>query len=139
VTVLPSQDDGSVLLRTEYSDESAWQSALRAATTPHPQPDGWVFEAHLTPYEDKALAGKPPEVIASLPSGGYLSFAFIADGRTMADHTFVVLDLAEERGRWFRCTAEAVQAIENNLSLANMDFYEFADAADPDGVFRDLA
>jgi hypothetical protein len=26
--------------------------------------------------------------------------------------------------------------IENNLSLANMDFEEFAEAVDPDGVFR---
>jgi hypothetical protein len=29
-----------------------------------------------------------------------------------------------------------VQAIENNLSIANMDFFEFADSADADGVFR---
>jgi hypothetical protein len=26
--------------------------------------------------------------------------------------------------------------VGNNLSLANMDFHEFADNADPDGVFR---
>jgi hypothetical protein len=25
--------------------------------------------------------------------------------------------------------------VENNLSLANMDFAEFADATDPDGIF----
>ena len=30
-----------------------------------------------------------------------------------------------------------VQAIENNLSIANMDFTEFADALDEDGVFED--
>lgn len=28
--------------------------------------------------------------------------------------------------------------IENNLSIANMDFDEFADAVDEDGVFRDF-
>jgi hypothetical protein len=28
--------------------------------------------------------------------------------------------------------------VENNLSLANMDFDEFADAVDADGVFRGL-
>ena len=29
-----------------------------------------------------------------------------------------------------------VWSIENNLSIANMDFFEFADRTDPDGVFR---
>jgi hypothetical protein len=26
--------------------------------------------------------------------------------------------------------------VENNLSIANMDYSEFADEVDPDGVFR---
>jgi hypothetical protein len=26
--------------------------------------------------------------------------------------------------------------VENNLSLVNMDFVEFAESVDPDGVFR---
>jgi hypothetical protein len=29
-----------------------------------------------------------------------------------------------------------IQSIENNLSLANMDFAEFTDSADRDGVLR---
>jgi hypothetical protein len=29
-----------------------------------------------------------------------------------------------------------IQSIENNLSLANMDFEEFAESADKDGIFR---
>jgi hypothetical protein len=29
-------------------------------------------------------------------------------------------------------------SIDNNLSLGNMDYQEFADAADDDGVFRGL-
>ncbi|MFC8848558.1 MULTISPECIES: DUF6924 domain-containing protein [unclassified Micromonospora] len=36
----------------------------------------------------------------------------------------------------FRTLPRQVQAIENNLSLGNMDFVEFARAAGPDGVFR---
>ncbi|GAA2725940.1 MULTISPECIES: hypothetical protein [Streptomyces] len=35
-------------------------------------------------------------------------------------------------------TPGALWSIENNLSLSNMDFDEFVDAADEDGVFRDL-
>jgi hypothetical protein len=30
----------------------------------------------------------------------------------------------------------AIQSIQNNLSIANMDFEEFANSVDDDGVFR---
>jgi hypothetical protein len=41
-----------------------------------------------------------------------------------------------EPGREFRAVPRAVQAIENNVSLANMDFDDFANAVDDDGIFR---
>ncbi|MBT0992820.1 hypothetical protein KIN34_00750 [Cellulomonas sp. DKR-3] len=77
-----------------------------------------------------------PEDLAGLDRSGDLSYAFVADAQTMVDSTFVVLSLGAENGRWFRCTAAAVYAIETNLSVANMDFFEFADSAGEDGVFR---
>jgi hypothetical protein len=55
---------------------------------------------------------------------------------TQAEHPFLVLDLLDERGRSFRALPREIQAIENNLSIANMDFSEFADSAGSDGVFR---
>lgn len=136
MTTLPPGDNGTVVLRTDFSDERAWKAALDDATTPHPQPDGDAFQALLVTFEDRAIAGWGPEVIAGLPTDGYAAYLFIADARTMLDHTFVVVDLGEERGRWFRCSAGAVQVIENNLSMANMDFSEFADGVGADGVFR---
>ncbi|HLF89873.1 MAG TPA: hypothetical protein VI451_13065 [Anaerolineales bacterium] len=42
----------------------------------------------------------------------------------------------EEYGREFRAIPSQIQGIENNLSIANMDFEEFADSVDEDGVFR---
>ena len=50
--------------------------------------------------------------------------------------TLLVVDRLHERGRWFRVTLEEAWAVENNLSLFNMDFFEFASAVDDDGVFR---
>jgi hypothetical protein len=47
-----------------------------------------------------------------------------------------VVDLHRQRGRTFRAIPSQIRAIENNLSLANMDFAEFADNAGADGVFR---
>jgi hypothetical protein len=48
----------------------------------------------------------------------------------------LVIDLWEERGRGLRVVVEELWSIENNLSISNMDFVEFADAAGEDGVFR---
>jgi len=39
-------------------------------------------------------------------------------------------------GRVFRCAIPEIASIEANLSIANMDYHEFADNTDPDGVFR---
>ena len=47
-----------------------------------------------------------------------------------------MVDLWREPGREFRAVPAAVQAVENNLSIANMDFAEFAGAVDEDGIFR---
>jgi len=48
----------------------------------------------------------------------------------------LVIDLYDERGRTFRAIPSTIQAIENNLSIANMDFLDFADRVYSDGVFR---
>jgi hypothetical protein len=53
----------------------------------------------------------------------------------------LVLDLNEyneQVGRTFRAVPRQVEPITVNLALANMSFFEFADSADPDGVFRDF-
>lgn len=42
-------------------------------------------------------------------------------------------------GRTFRIIPSEMWGIENNLSIANMDFRDFADSADADGVFRGFA
>jgi hypothetical protein len=65
----------------------------------------------------------------------------------LADPSVVYVDLSvteedeaefgDEYGRSFRCVVGEIAAIESNLSIANMDFTEFADYADSHGgVFR---
>ena len=55
---------------------------------------------------------------------------------THAEHLLLVLDLLAVPGRTFRAPPSQIQSIENNLSLPNMDFEEFAEATDEEGVFR---
>ena len=52
------------------------------------------------------------------------------------DITVVYVDLYDDPGRSFRCAASEIAFIESNLSIANMDFEEFADSVDGDGVYR---
>ena len=55
---------------------------------------------------------------------------------THPEFPILVVDLYASRGREFRALPTQVQAIQNNLSIANMDFADFAEAVDADGIFR---
>jgi hypothetical protein len=55
------------------------------------------------------------------------------------EHPVLALDLYSDPGRTLRVIPSEMWGVENNLSLANMDFEEFADAVDKDGVFRGFA
>ncbi|GEM_PF-642031 len=140
---LPESDGMSTLLvRTDYSDDSAWQAAVDAVTAVHDSADDESFGALMQVVEAPELDGLTPEDLALLPRAGYLSLLAVADARTMIDHTIVFVDLSEHNeqvGRTFRAVPREVEPITVNLALANMDFFDFADAADPDGVFRGFA
>ncbi|OQR59670.1 hypothetical protein B6E66_33820 [Streptomyces maremycinicus] len=55
---------------------------------------------------------------------------------TSAELPVLVVYLRSERVRCVRVAAAALWSIENNLAEANMDFQDFADGVDDDGVFR---
>ena len=63
---------------------------------------------------------------------------FVVDNITIAheEQPVAVLDLWHQPGRTFRVIPSQMWSIENNLSISNMDFFEFADAVDDDGIFR---
>ena len=66
------------------------------------------------------------------------AFAFIVDqfAMTQAEHPILVVDLAGALAKIFRVIPAAAGEVASNLSIANMDFEEFAQAAGADGVFR---
>jgi Domain of unknown function (DUF6924) len=125
----------AVVLRTDFSDEPAWRTActeMMAETV-----EG--FRAYVDIVEDPAFDGFGiDEILHAIGEDYDWSFLIVADDVTMVEeeHPFLVLDLFHERGRSFRALPGEIQGIENNLSIANMDFWEFADWADGDGVFR---
>ena len=78
-----------------------------------------------------------PDLIAAAAAGQYRAFMFVVDGVTIrdADHPVLVIDLADQPGRTFRVIPSEMWSVKNNLSLANMDFDEFAGATDASGIF----
>jgi hypothetical protein len=134
VKKLPNTEH-SLVLRTDFSDDAAW-NALCAAMQ---EPSDGGFRAFVDCISDPAYAGLTVDQLVALPPEGTgRSFVFIADQVTFTDPKWpvFVVDLHAEPGRTFRVIPREMWGVENNLSIANMDFYEFADKAEPDGVFR---
>jgi hypothetical protein len=132
-------DLGLLLVRTDYSDDGAWHSALSAATAVYTMDDFERVGALLQPVESSRLSNLTPEELVALEREDYLSLIAVADAQTMRDQTVLFVDfneLNEQVGRTFRSIPSEVEPIVANLSLANMDFAEFADNTDPDGIFR---
>ncbi len=129
---LPTSDQ-ALVIRTDFSDDTAWNTVVAAIRQPV---DG--FYAYVDFVDDPAFRDLTGEQLVLLGRDASKSFAIVADGVTMRspEHTLLIIDLFEEPGRVFRAIPSAIQSIENNLSIANLDFREFAEAADADGVFR---
>lgn len=80
------------------------------------------------------------QVLELIPKNYNHSFIVIVDQTAIShpDHPLLVVDLYEGSGNEFRAIPSQIHGIENNLSIANMDFEEFAEAVDEDGIFRDF-
>lgn len=128
------QTNSSLLLRTDYSDDAAWAALCEAVQQPNE--DG--FMAYVECLSDTTYDRLTVEQLVALCPKGDRSFAFLADEKTFADpeRPILVVDLYDQPGRTFRVIPREMWGVENNLSLANMDYFEFAESVDPDGVFR---
>ncbi|MEU3613850.1 hypothetical protein ABZ725_16240 [Streptomyces sp. NPDC006872] len=133
---LPQPEDlTSLVLRVDFDDDTAWE-ALRTAVEaldggPHAT---WVSDPR---YEGVGI----PELMRednAADEDEQLTSLFLADAHAMAgaEHSLLALDLYDEPGRTFRVPARWFPDISANLSIANMDFEDFADCADASGTFR---
>jgi hypothetical protein len=128
--------ENALVLRTDFSDQAAWQKICQRIR----KPVGLLgFRANIEFLDDPAYNGISVEqLLAKIPKDYNHSFIILADSKTMQapDHPLLVVELYDQPGQNFRTIPRAVQAIENNLSLGNMDFEDFTSALDPDGIFR---
>jgi hypothetical protein len=122
---------------SDFSDQEAW-NAVRAAIVA-PNEDGFMPNVQF--YDDPAYQDLTSEqLLALVPEEDDYphSILIVADKTAIssAEMPILVISLGEERGREIRVTAAELWGIENNLAIGNMDFDEWADSADEDGVFR---
>jgi hypothetical protein len=132
VLSLPQPDDlSSLVLRTDFADDAAWvglQSAVGAEGATY------VSDPRYSAVTIQALV----DADSAATDDDKLTYLFIADATTMTDaeHPLLALDLYDEPGRTFRLPPRWYADVSANLCIANMDFHEFADAADESGTYR---
>lgn len=152
----PLPDMGTLLVRTDFADDDAWDQVRDEATREYRpdefQPEG--FRAYVEPVSDPQWANATWESVkaaAPVDDTGP-SVLFIADSITFAspEHPVLVVDLDDKilsvtefpeiaDRTPFRCIPSELWGVENNLNIGNMDWEEFADAVSDDGVFRGFA
>ncbi|MER5185384.1 hypothetical protein ABT009_45165 [Streptomyces sp. NPDC002896] len=135
MTLPQPADLTSLVLRTDFSDDAAWD-AVRAAI------DGADVHPNATYVSDPRFTEVSIQVLvdedAAAEEDDKITYAFLADTTTMTEPSrpLLVVDLYDEPGRTFRVPVRWFSEISANLSIANLDFADFADTADGSGTFR---
>ncbi|HEX7301798.1 DUF6924 domain-containing protein [Lentzea sp.] len=125
--ILP-ESELSPLLRTDFTDEQAWQSLLEEIDT------GW-----LTVLADPGHQGLTvPELVALVPSDRLYPLLVVADEQTFAsaERSVLLIDVREEPGRAFRAVLDAANSAIGNLAIDNNSFDDYLDGLDDSGVYR---
>jgi hypothetical protein len=97
------------------------------------------FRANVEFIDDVDFADiRKDQLLEILPMVYNHSFIIVADQMAIShpEHPLLIINLFDRSAHEFRALPAQIQGIENNLSIANMDFEEFADSVDGDGVFR---
>lgn len=131
--------NASPVLRTDFSDDATWEAICDEMQ----QPSSEGFEAHVELIDDPKFDGLSKEqLLAAVPKDYPHAFIIVVDRKAITDkeHPVLIVNLCDglgsEVGAEFRSLPSEVHAIENNLSIANMDFGDFAGAVDANGVYR---
>ena len=130
------QTEYPLVLRTDFSNQAAWEAICAEIRIPV---GIFRFRANVEFVDDVEFSGITKEQLLGLIPKNYGHSLIIVVDRTaisLPNYPLLIVDLFERSGREFRAIPSQTQSIENNLSIANMDFEEFAESVDERGVFR---
>jgi hypothetical protein len=134
------EGDGALVVRTDFSNQRAWDE-LCELIRKH-VPEGLLADVRVV--DDRDYDGVTVrELLGLVPDDAGYAYMAVADELTSAsterpqDRNLLIIDLDDdEPGGAFRAIASELASIDANLSLANMDFSDYAEAVDEDGVYR---
>lgn len=134
--------DGALLVRTDFGHQQVWdelRELIRGQV-----PEGLLTTLRLVDdiaYEDATAE----QLLDLVPGGAGYPYIALADAATaqpaqrVQDRTLLIVDNYdeddEEQGLTFRAVVSELASIDANLATANMDFAEFTDEVDEDGVY----
>lgn len=138
-SVLPDTYAMPVILAEPSFIEEAWDRLQAEIDTP----SGDGFLATVNFVEEPELEGRnEPQLVAAFPRR-YPEYphaaAVIADRTTFDSQDLPLLVVSlnpRDRSTSFRIRARDLHAFENNISIGNMDFDEFAEHLDATGLFQ---
>lgn len=133
--ILPSGEYLTPLLRTDQTRPERWDALLACIAAP----SELGFQASVDPLTHSELEGLTEQDIRRVPRANNAErFVLVADATAQGDDEFpiLVVDISGEGKPSFRVTCKCLWAVQNNLSLGNMDWEDFSESTDPDGVYR---
>ncbi|MFD3685720.1 DUF6924 domain-containing protein [Nocardiopsis sp. NPDC058631] len=131
---LLTQENEGLIVRTDFSDDTAWETLLEMTYRPgdgNPIDD---FSDYIDTVHDSVFEGATPEQVLAVlrespDDSGQPDFVMIADGATMRDpgHPVLVVPLEGRIGCAFRLAPDQVGNMAVNLAIGNMDIEDFMD------------
>ncbi|WP_305788649.1 DUF6924 domain-containing protein [Symbioplanes lichenis] len=146
--IWPQNSDISLLIRTDYSHPQEW-TRMKAAIAEPQTDDGFLPNVEL--LDDRAFEGFPlSRLLDTAPETPWHPVAFLVDTLSLTHPELPILainlnndDEEEDEpgegspfGATFRVVPSELWSVQNNLSIANMNWEEFAETVDQDGIFR---
>jgi hypothetical protein len=127
--------DTSLVLRTDFSDDLAWE-ALKAAISAEDEHGDAFFVSD--PAYDGASVQSLIDADATAADDAKLCHMFVADAVAMTggEHALLVVDLFSAPYERVRVAPSAFAEVSANLAIANLDVADFADESDPEWIFR---
>ena len=145
--------DAPWVIRTFEGEDDLWVDLQAIISAPYSE-DRFLADVRFID-ESKYYNLDPREVIAALPDNYPNGFCFVAGSSTTlkgdplielvyyfpdstdpADYERPPREVPTEQIQVVKAIPKAVQELENNLSLANIDMNDVMNSLSPDGIFR---
>ncbi len=131
-----SVNDTPWLIRADFTDQVVWDEVARAAGVGGFE-SGDDVQVEFVVTDDEEFEGLTPARLLTLEPYQHGVF-FVVDRVTIThpERPLMTVDVGDEPGRSFRLIPSEVQDFAVNMLIGNMDFADFADSFDRDGIFR---